>query len=166
MAGPDRAIGSALAGFAERLATFQGCARVRSTARFEISAEWREYCKSGKKPADIPANPIHAYAKPVGPAWGDWLGTGTVAPQLRQYRPFKKARAFVRGLGLKSQTEWCDYCKSGKKPADIPADPAEHMRMLAGLAWGDWLGYWLLSIKDSANIDLSGKPAPSCAASD
>jgi hypothetical protein len=31
--------------------------------------------------------------------------------------------AFLRGLGLKSGTGWKDYCKSGKKPADIPAKP-------------------------------------------
>ena len=47
---------------------------------------------------------------------GDWLGTGTVARRLRQYRSFKEARAFVRSLGLKSEAEWCAYCKSGKKP--------------------------------------------------
>ena len=39
---------------------------------------------------------------------GDWLGTGTVATHLRKYRSFKEARAFVRGLGLKSQAEWRD----------------------------------------------------------
>ena len=40
---------------------------------------------------------------------------------------------FVRGLGLKSYTEWSDYCKSGKKPADIPTDPRSNLR-------GSWLG--------------------------
>ena len=58
---------------------------------------------------------------------GDWLGTGTVATHLRQYRSFKEARAFVRGLGLKSEAEWRDYCKSGKKPDDIPANPDQHL---------------------------------------
>ena len=54
---------------------------------------------------------------------GDWLGTARSLTRLRQYRPFKKARAFVRSLGLKSEAEWRDYCKSGKKPDDIPANP-------------------------------------------
>jgi hypothetical protein len=31
--------------------------------------------------------------------------------------------AFLRGLGPKSGTEWKDYSKSGKKPADTPAKP-------------------------------------------
>ena len=59
---------------------------------------------------------------------GDWLGTGTIAHRLREYRSFKKARAFVRSLGLKSQAEWRAYCKSGKKPDDIPANPNRRIR--------------------------------------
>jgi hypothetical protein len=70
---------------------------------------------------------------------GDWLGTGTVATRLRQYRPFKTAREFVRSLGLKSEAEWRVYKKSGKKPNDIPAKP-DHQYANAGWAgWGNWL---------------------------
>lgn len=72
---------------------------------------------------------------------GDWLGTGAVATFLRQYLPFNKARAFARSLGLKSRTEWREYCASGKKPADIPSNP---QRVYANDGWsgmGDWLGY-------------------------
>ena len=41
----------------------------------------------------------------------------------KQFRDFEGAREFVRSLGLKSGTEWREYCKSGKKPDDIPAAP-------------------------------------------
>ena len=102
--------------------------------------EWRDYCKSGKKPADIPAYPNSIYADTGWAGMGDWLGTGRVANQLLRYRPFKKARAFVRSLGLKSQTEWHDYCKSGKKPADIPANPNNVYANDGWAGWGDWLG--------------------------
>jgi hypothetical protein len=54
---------------------------------------------------------------------GDWLGTGKIADRLRQFQPFKKARSFVRGLGLKSQSEWYAYSKSGQRPEDIPSNP-------------------------------------------
>ena len=64
--------------------------------------EWREYCKSGKKPADIPAEPID-----IMRSWLVRLGRlardGQDCCILRQYRPFKEARAFVRRLGLKSE---------------------------------------------------------------
>ena len=102
--------------------------------------EWLEYCRSGKKPADVPSNPNQMYAKAGWAGMGDWLGTGKVATHLRQYRPFKKARAFVRSLGLKSVDEWYDYCKSGRKPADIPISASKTYEEDGWSGWGDWLG--------------------------
>ena len=96
---------------------------------------------------------------------GDWLGTGTVAHRLRQYRSFKEARAFVRSLGLKSGTEWRDYCKSGKKPDDIPANPNKTYAEDGWVGMGDWLGTGAVADTLTTSIDLSRKPAPSCAAS-
>jgi hypothetical protein len=99
--------------------------------------EWFDYCKSGKKPADIPANPSSVYAKGGWSGWADWLGTGRQRVALQ---PFKKARAYARRLALKSQAEWVGYCKSGKKPIDIPASP-EHVYAKTGwVGWSDWLG--------------------------
>ena len=144
MVGLDGAIGSAPARYRTSLRqyrSFQESARVRAQPWFEIcKPNGRDYCKSGKKPADIPANPDKTYAEAGWAGMGDWLGTGRLATHLRQYRSFKKARAFVRRLGLKSQTEWSEYSKSGKKPADIPADPYQVYAEDGWSGWGDWLG--------------------------
>ena len=85
--------------------------------------EWREYCNSGNKPDDIPFGAERTYKNKGWKSVGDWLGTGRIAHQNKQFRPFKEAREFVRELGLKNYKEWNDYCKSGKKPDDIPAHP-------------------------------------------
>jgi hypothetical protein len=77
--------------------------------------EWKEYCKSGKKPEEIPSNPNKAYRQ-KWKSWGHWLGTGNVANVYRTYKPFEEAREFVRSLGLKNQKQWSEYSKSGKKP--------------------------------------------------
>jgi hypothetical protein len=103
-------------------------------------AEWSVFCKSGKKPNDIPASPEPVYAEKGWAGWGDWLGTGTVATHLRRYRPFKKARAFVRSRNLKTRAEWSVFCKSGKKPSDLPSDPAQTYKENGWTGWGDWLG--------------------------
>jgi hypothetical protein len=103
-------------------------------------AEWGVYCRSGKKPADIPSHPWRTYASSGWAGLGDWLGTGTVASFLRQYRPFTKARAFVRSLGLKSSDEWRAYCQSGKKPNDIPAAPHNCYANDGWAGMADWLG--------------------------
>jgi predicted helicase len=102
--------------------------------------EWRAYRKSGRKPTDIPTNPHRAYANAGWAGMGDWLGTGRVSDQLREYRPFKKARAFARRLGLKSVAGWLDFCKSGKRPGDIPSNPNNAYADAGWAGMGDWLG--------------------------
>ena len=102
--------------------------------------EWRDYCKSGKKPADIPTNPHRTYTNTGWDGYGDWLGTGTVAPFLRLFRPFRKARTFVRSLALKSQAEWRDFCASGKLPNDIPSNANLVYAEAGWVSWGDWFG--------------------------
>jgi hypothetical protein len=58
----------------------------------------------------------------------------------RRYRSFKKARAFARSLGLKSESEWRNYVNSDVKPCDIP-DAPDHVYANDGWAgWSDWLG--------------------------
>ena len=85
--------------------------------------EWRVYCKSGKKPADIPATPAGVYKNKGWTGMGDWLGTGYVANQKRQYRPFKEARKYAQSLKLKSRKEWHKLAVTGNLPNDIPSDP-------------------------------------------
>ena len=112
----------------------------RAPTWFESGAEWHDYCKSGKKPDDIPATPERTYAKAGWAGLGDWLGTGTIATRSRQYRSFREARAFVRSLHLKTTDEWFNYCKSGKKPSDIPFKPSKVYREAGWAGFGDWLG--------------------------
>ena len=108
--------------------------------KLKSGAEWKDYSKSGKKPDDIPAKPNVVYATTGWVGMGDWLGTGRIADQAHEYRTFNKARTFVRGLGLKSKAEWSAYCKSNKKPADIPAGPSKTYANDGWAGWGDWLG--------------------------
>ena len=41
----------------------------------------------------------------------------------KKWRAFKEAREFVQSLKLKNRNEWDKYCKSGKRPNDIPGGP-------------------------------------------
>jgi hypothetical protein len=96
-------------------------------------------------PANIPSNPHNTYADKGWKGYGDWLGTGTVAPRLRQYRPFREARAFVRKLKLKSGMEWKLFCKGemqtkGRLPDDMPACPNQTYPDRGWKGMGDWLG--------------------------
>ena len=100
--------------------------------------EWRTYLGSGKRPSDVPAVPSRVYADEwIG--MSDWLGNGR-RPLRAKWRSFKNARAFVRRLGLKGTEQWFAYCRSGKKPNDIPALPKYAYRT-DWVNWPDWLGF-------------------------
>jgi hypothetical protein len=76
---------------------------------------------------------------------GDWLGNGRVSNQQRIFWDFKKARAYVRNLGLKNNQEWRSYSKGlmqGKSslPTDIPTAPERTYKDQGWLGYGDWLG--------------------------
>ena len=105
---------------------------------FNGTKEWKEYCKSGKKPDDMPTNPRRSYGDDwIG--WGEFLGTGNIAPKDMQFRSYDSAKRFVQSLGLKSRTEWNVYYKSGKKPDDIPTNPSSSYKK-EWKSWGDFLG--------------------------
>ena len=110
------------------------------TLGLKNSDEWQVYCKSDQKPQDIPSAPHYIYKNDFK-GMGDWLGTGTIAPRdrHRQYRPFAEARAFVHTLGLKNNLEWREYCRSKKKPSDIPVNP-DRAYGSEFQGYGDWLG--------------------------
>ena len=100
-------------------------------------AEWCAYSKSNKKPNDIPAAPQSVYRAD----WinlSDWLGTKPPRP-ANGWRPFKKARAFVRKLGLASENQWIAYAQSNKKPDDIPRN-AYGVYRADWINLSDWLG--------------------------
>jgi Integrase repeat unit len=101
-------------------------------------SEWNEYCKSGKRPVFIPSVPSRLY-KEHWKGWGDWLGTGYVANFEREYPPFEEARKMVHSFDLKSQSEWRHFLRSGKKPIDIPSNPARTYKK-EWKGFGDWLG--------------------------
>jgi predicted helicase len=110
--------------------------------------EWRKYCKSINKPEDLPNYPNQTYKNKGWKSWGDWLGTGLISTQKMEYRSHKEARFFVHNLKLNSQKEWLAYCKSGKKPNDIPAKPSD---VYFRNGWGglsDWLGTSIIATRN------------------
>lgn len=99
--------------------------------------EWRDYCKSGEKPNDIPFAPNSVYKNDGWINWGHWLGSKF---QKGKWRPFQESKEFIKSLNLKRQTEWIEYCRSGNKPIDIPATPHLIYKDRGWKNMGDWIG--------------------------
>jgi hypothetical protein len=85
--------------------------------------EWYQYTKSGNKPNEIPVDPSKTYENKGWISWGDFLGKGLKDSKNINWLSYEEARKFVMKLGFKTQKEWFEYCKSGNKPDNIPANP-------------------------------------------
>jgi superfamily II DNA or RNA helicase len=110
--------------------------------------EWRNYCKSGRKPKDIPATP-HKVFKYEFEGYGAFLGTGNIATFNKVYLPYKEAKNFAISLGLNRTKEWFDYCKSRYKPEYIPSHPeATYKDEFEG--WGEFLGTEKIVLRNRA----------------
>ncbi len=90
--------------------------------------EWNAYCISGNKPDDIPTAPKNTYKNKGWISNGDWLGTGRVADQLKQYLPFSESKKYYQNIAkdnkFKTKNDWIRFLKSNKLPSDIPKHPS------------------------------------------
>lgn len=139
-----------VASFLKKYQTFDQARVFARKLGLKSRKDWNEFCRGNLTsaetlPIDIPAAPQSAYINKGWSGWGDWLGTGTLAPKFRQYRRFNDARNFSRGLGLRSAVEWSAFCKGemphfGLLPADIPAAVSQIYAGKGWAGWSDWLG--------------------------
>ena len=95
---------------------------------FKAPKDYRAWCKSGQRPANVPSNPDKYY--PEFGSWPDWLGT---AP-----RPYEEAIAFVHPLGILTRDEWEKRYAAGEFPRDIPKWPQNVYPEFT--FWADFLG--------------------------
>ena len=120
--------------------SFEDARKFVHALKLNNDKEWKEYCNSGNKPNDIPSAPNELYKNKGWISWGDWLGTGFIHSSKRQYLNYEDAHDFVKTLGLKTWIEWKEYCKSGKKPDDIPSNPQRYYKDKGWNGIQDFLG--------------------------
>ena len=99
------------------------------------------------RPSDIPGSPPGYYRGKGWQGWGDFLGTGNVAPSDKKkfYLPFEEARDAARKLGLKSSVEWYKFKKglmpeNGLLPPGVPQNPKHVYKKQGWIDYQDWLG--------------------------
>jgi len=129
-----------IANFNKEFRSFEDAREFARSLKLKSKGEWIEFAQSDRKPLDIPSVPKWNYKNQGWNGYGDWLGTGAIAPQDRVYRSFEEARAFARSLNLKNRSGWFEFTKSGQLPDDIPANPNQTYENQGWIEWGDWLG--------------------------
>lgn len=84
--------------------------------------QWENFCKSGKKPRELPSAPNKFYKK-EWISWSEFFGKKEMSFKKRNIKSFKKLKNIVKKLNIKTRKEWREYCSSGKKPNTIPSHP-------------------------------------------
>jgi superfamily II DNA or RNA helicase len=115
------------------------CLKYAQSLKLTGANQWRQ----NDKPNNIPLKPYDIY-KDEWNGWGNFLGTGTIATYNIKYRKVEDAIKFVHKLKFKTREEWSKYCKSGKKPNDIP----NSFRNVYNISTGEWLGTNVVATND------------------
>lgn len=135
--------------------SFKDARTFAKSLKLSSSCEWYKWSSSGKRPTDIPSNPVSFYSD-EWKGWGNFLGrTSGVSLQTRinlyfptktryysrnrEYRSFEDMRAFAQSLKLSSSIEWSKWCKSNQRPVNIPTHPYLVCKQ-EWKGWGDFLG--------------------------
>lgn len=114
---------------------------IQSLGNIKTQAQYRGWAKTIHRPYEMPSSPPTIYKTKGWNGWGEFLGTGNIACFEREFRPFEKARAYVRNLSFKNQKEYTKWAKTNERPQDIPYSPPETYKTKGWVNWGDWLGY-------------------------
>jgi hypothetical protein len=99
-------------------------------------AAYRAAARAGTLPQGLPRDPYAAYRNSGWQSSSDRLGSHpSTREKKRKKRPFTEVVDFARSLGLRSKTDWFRWAKSGNRPDDIPANPADSYE---GEGWQEW----------------------------
>jgi hypothetical protein len=103
--------------------TFEEARNYIRNLKLKNWTDWRIYKSNNDFNIKIPKDPSKIYKNTGWENWGDWLGNGETAKNKRVYLPFEIAKKYVFNLKIKTYNDWRNYCSSGNKPENIPANP-------------------------------------------
>ena len=68
--------------------SFEEARKFVHSLKLKSGREWKDYCKTGNKPQDIPTDVEIKFRNEGWLNMGDWLGTGRMADQLKEYKTY------------------------------------------------------------------------------
>jgi len=122
-----------------KIKPFEEAQKIVSKLGFKNLKEYGEWWKKNT-PKDLPANPISAYKGKGWISWGHYLGTGSVAPSLKQFKLFEESRKYVHALKFSGKEDYAKWAKSKERPSEIPTSPPRTYKGKGWTSWGDYLG--------------------------
>jgi hypothetical protein len=98
--------------------------------------DWREYCKKGLKPINIPYHPQIIYKK-VWIDYGEWLGTFNKQAQKIYKINFSECKKIIKNNKIKSSTEYRKFVKNNPN-LNLPFHPNRKYKQ----EWKGWGDLW------------------------
>ena len=96
------------------------------------------------------------------------MGTGNaVGGTKKSFLSFDEALRVARSLRLVNNKEWLAWCRSGSRPANVPACPDQVYVHDGWMGWTHWLYHANLgpAVAPAATRPGTKRAAPSCAGS-
>jgi predicted helicase len=103
-------------------------------------SDYIKLSKNNKLPSGLPKYPSK---NTYGKDWisvGDFIGTGRIADQFKNFVSFKKAKEIIKKIKIKNSFEYNLMSKSGKRPLEIPSNPQKEYQNKGWKGWPDFLG--------------------------
>ena len=79
--------------------------------------------KEGKIPENIPNRPERYYKKRGWVSWGDYLGTGNISNQYKEFITYDEFKSEIKKLNIKTLSQFKKLIKGGKMTKNIPTNP-------------------------------------------
>ena len=111
------------------------------TLELKSVKEWKDWAKTGARPANMPSNPHTTYKHDGWQGYGHWLSTGNeLSGNKREFLSFKKALLYARSLKLNNVKAWRAWRVTGARPANIPSAPHTVYKHDGWQGYRHWLG--------------------------
>lgn len=119
------------------------------------SKEYRELHKKKSIPHSLPHNAPHVYKNSGWDGWGDYLGTGNIAPQNKIFVDYEVAKSIIAEMEAppSSQVEYFQYARNNLLPDGVPHSPSD-VYGEKFLGYQDYLGLFKLQSLSRAELRI------------
>ena len=118
--------------------SFQDAKTLMQSQGIKTHKDFIEWKKDGKRPKDFPSNPNQIY-KDKWKGWGDFLDTGNISNRKMEWMSFQDAKTLMQSQGIKTNREFIEWKKAGKRPEDFPSNPQRTYKK-EWISWSHFLG--------------------------
>jgi hypothetical protein len=121
--------------------SFKAAKKFTHKLKLRDTSEWKEYCKSGNKPIDIPSTPNQVYKNDGWIDWPHWLGNGNLSNTHRDYFSYEQCSKLIQKNNISTRQQLTDFRKSYKNLEKIPGHPWDvYKKQGTWISWGDFTG--------------------------